>query len=74
MTLFPLTFLVDPIINLINKPYHKCEEMKHHYLGPALGVSHLGHRLGPPTREKLPNFGANIIYFLNFFGRYRKKN
>ena len=36
---------------------------------PALGLGHLGDCLGPPTRERPPNFGAKIeIYiFLKYF-------
>ena len=42
--------------------------------GPALGLGHLGHRLGAPTRERPSNFGAKFDIFkkkkklvLNFF-------
>ena len=28
--------------------------------GLALGLGHLGHRLGPPTRERPSNFGAKF--------------
>ena len=28
--------------------------------GPALGLGYLGHRLGPPTRGRPPNFRAKI--------------
>ena len=53
--------------------------------GPALGLGHLGNHLGPPTRERPPNFGAKIeiyiyIYIFFFFNiyiyflGYRKKN
>ena len=31
-------------------------------LGPALGLGHLGHRLGPPTRESPQILGQNLIY------------
>ena len=36
---------------------------------PALGLSHLGHRLGHPTRERPPNFGVtiNIFFWKNIF-------
>ena len=30
--------------------------------GPALGLGHLGHRLGPPTRESPQILGQNLIY------------
>ena len=30
----------------------------------ALGLGHLGHRVGPPSKERPPNFGVKInIYF-----------
>ena len=40
--------------------------------GPTLGLGHLGNCLGPPTRERPPNFGAKIeiyiyIYLMFFF-------
>ena len=42
--------------------------------GPALGLGHLGNHLGPPTRERPPNFGAKIeIYIFNFFLDIGKK-
>ena len=31
--------------------------------GPALGLGHLGHRLGAPTRERPSNFGAKFDIF-----------
>ena len=31
--------------------------------GLALGLGHLGHRLGPPTRERPSNFGAKFDIF-----------
>ena len=63
IVLLHLTFLVDPIINLISRPYYKYEGMKYHYLEPALGLGHLGHSLGPLTRETPLNFGAIFFFF-----------
>jgi len=41
---------------------------------PALGLGHLGHCLGPLTRERPPNFGAKIFFEKKiFFSRSRKK-
>ena len=31
--------------------------------GLGLGLGHLGHRLGPPTRERPSNFGAKFDIF-----------
>ena len=39
------------------------------YSGPALGLNHLGHCLGPPTRERPPNFGAKLIYLFGDLGK-----
>ena len=39
------------------------------YSRPALGLSHLGHCLGPPTRERPPNFGAKLIYLFGDIGK-----
>ena len=48
------------------------------HIGLALGLGHLGNCLGPPTRERPPNFGAKIeiyIFFKYFFfGDIGKKN
>ena len=35
--------------------------------GPALGLGHLGNHLGPPTRERPPNFGAKIEIYIYIY-------
>ena len=35
MVLHYLTFIVDSIMNLMSKPYHKCERVKHYSLYPG---------------------------------------
>ena len=30
MVLSPLTFIVDPTMNLMSGPHHECERKKHH--------------------------------------------
>ena len=35
--------------------------------GPTLGLGHLGHRLGPPTKERLPNFGAKVYIYIYIY-------
>ena len=39
------------------------------HTGSALSLGHLGHRLGPPTRERPPNFGViiNLFFWKNIF-------
>ena len=37
--------------------------------GPTLGLGHLGNRLGPPTRERPPNFGVKINIYI-FLKKY----
>ena len=32
MVLPPLTFIVDPTINLMSVPYHECERREYHFL------------------------------------------
>ena len=39
------------------------------HTGSALSLGHLGHRLGPPTRERPPNFGAKLIYLFGDLGK-----
>ena len=34
------------------------------HTGPALGLGHLGHGLGPPNMGRPPNMGQVIFFFL----------
>ena len=55
MMLPPLTFMIDPIMNLMNRPHHKCEKKKHH--SPYSGITSelLEFILGITLAPDLPN-------------------
>ena len=55
MMLPPLTFMIDLIMNLMNKPHHKCEKKKHHSPYSEITSELLEFILGITLAPDLPN-------------------
>ena len=59
----PLIFVVDPAMNLMNKPYYECEKNEHH--SPCLGIpkNYQGYTLCMDSLER----DCHIATIINFF-------